>query len=293
MRTDMLNLEFEGQGVRMHVENDEPWFVLSDVCRVLEIGNPSQAATRLDDDEKGIISSDTLRGRQDAIIINESGLYSLILTSRKPAAKRFKKWVTAEVLPTLRRTGIYMMSERDEDLPALADGKVFGMRIAKVNAAARLIATANAIYGPEAARALWESEAGLPKIAHKALAAIAGTAQDDPEGCFRHLMRMATGNGRSVGQVLSLAMHDKVAARALPAFGLVADPAGRKGFLAVAGDHPFLVQAYAETQWAGAWNEALLSLPGARMGRARVDKSPSLCVFLPRQTVQRLLPLMH
>lgn len=87
--------------------NGEPWFVLSDVCGELDLANPRQAASRLDDDEKGVISMDTLGGAQLATIINESGLYSLILTSRKDGAKRFKKWVTSEVLPSIRRTGKY------------------------------------------------------------------------------------------------------------------------------------------------------------------------------------------
>lgn len=87
--------------------NGEPWFVLTEVCRKLGIGNPSDAASRLDEDEKGVATIDTLGGRQNVKIINESGLYSLILTSRKPEAKRFKKWVTAEVLPTIRKTGGY------------------------------------------------------------------------------------------------------------------------------------------------------------------------------------------
>lgn len=87
--------------------NGEPWFVLGDVCRELEIGNPSQAASTLDEDEKGIITNDTLGGAQKMVIISESGLYSLILRSRKPEAKRFKKWVTKEVLPSIRKTGGY------------------------------------------------------------------------------------------------------------------------------------------------------------------------------------------
>lgn len=69
----------------------DPWFVLSDVCQALEIANVPQAASRLDDDEKGIITVDTLGGPQKLTIINESGLYSLILTSRKEGAKKFKK----------------------------------------------------------------------------------------------------------------------------------------------------------------------------------------------------------
>lgn len=85
----------------------QPWFVLADVCRELEIKNPSQAASTLDDDEKGIITSDTPGGNQKMVIVSESGLYSLILRSRKPEAKRFKKWVTKEVLPSIRKTGGY------------------------------------------------------------------------------------------------------------------------------------------------------------------------------------------
>lgn len=87
--------------------NGEPWFILSEVCSRLEISNTSDAASRLDDDEKGIATIDTLGGRQRKRIINESGLYSLILTSRKPAAKKFKKWITSEVLPSIRKTGSY------------------------------------------------------------------------------------------------------------------------------------------------------------------------------------------
>ncbi|OYU16316.1 MAG: hypothetical protein CFE37_01140 [Alphaproteobacteria bacterium PA4] len=87
--------------------NGEPWFILSDVCHELDIGNPSQAASTLDDDEKGIITNETLGGAQRMVIISESGLYSLILRSRKPEAKRFKKWITKEVLPSIRKSGSY------------------------------------------------------------------------------------------------------------------------------------------------------------------------------------------
>jgi hypothetical protein len=80
--------DFQGVPVRVMDLKDGPWFVLTDVCRVLEMGNPSQAASRLDDDEKGIILNDTLGGPQGTIIVNESGRYSLILTSRKPKRSR-------------------------------------------------------------------------------------------------------------------------------------------------------------------------------------------------------------
>lgn len=86
----------------------EPWFVLADVCKVLDIANPRDAASRLDDDEKDAVGITDAIGRpQQQTIINESGLYSVILTSRKEGAKRFKKWVTSEVLPSIRKTGSY------------------------------------------------------------------------------------------------------------------------------------------------------------------------------------------
>ena len=92
--------------------NGEPWFVLADVCGALDIRNPSQAATRLDGDEKMTLTlneghSGVRGGRRRMSIINESGLYSLILRSDKPEAKRFKKWVTSEVMPSIRKTGGY------------------------------------------------------------------------------------------------------------------------------------------------------------------------------------------
>ncbi len=79
----------------------------ADVCAALSIANSRDAVTRLDEDEKGVATIDTLGGRQEMATVNESGLYSLILGSRKPEAKRFKKWVTSEVLPAIRKTGSY------------------------------------------------------------------------------------------------------------------------------------------------------------------------------------------
>jgi prophage antirepressor-like protein len=88
--------------------NGEPWFVLVDVCRELEIANSSDAASRLDPDERDTLGITDGMGRSKPhTVINESGLYSLILTSRKEGAKRFKKWVTSEVLPAIRKTGSY------------------------------------------------------------------------------------------------------------------------------------------------------------------------------------------
>jgi prophage antirepressor-like protein len=97
---------------RVFNRDGEPWFVLADVCRSLGIRNPSDAASRLDDDEKTTLDLTEGRpipraGARKVTIINESGLYSLIIRSDKPEAKRLKKWVTAEVLPSIRKTGGY------------------------------------------------------------------------------------------------------------------------------------------------------------------------------------------
>ncbi|MBF0857613.1 hypothetical protein HKD24_00075 [Gluconobacter sp. LMG 31484] len=105
--TDLVPFSFESHDVRVVMRDGQPWWVLADVCNVLGISKNRDAATRLDDDERMPVVVDTLGGPQETVAINESGLYSLIFTSRKAAAKRFKKWVTSEVLPQIRRTGGY------------------------------------------------------------------------------------------------------------------------------------------------------------------------------------------
>lgn len=94
--------------IRTLTIDGEPWFVAADVCKALELGNPSMTVERLDADEKGISSIDTLGGKQRMAIINEPGLYSVILCSRKPEAKAFKRWITHEVIPVIRKYGGYM-----------------------------------------------------------------------------------------------------------------------------------------------------------------------------------------
>lgn len=102
---------YSHQEVRSTVINGEPWFVAKDVCDVLEILNSRDALNRLDEDEKDVVSTDTLGGKQNVSIVNESGLYSLILGSRKPEAKQFKRWITHEVIPMIRKTGGYVLPQ--------------------------------------------------------------------------------------------------------------------------------------------------------------------------------------
>lgn len=117
MGQNVVPFDFEGNAVRIVDQGGEPWFVLTDVCVVLDIANPRNVTARLDDDEKGVATVDTLGGPQEVTIINESGLWSLVLTSRKPSAKRFKKWITAEVIPTIRKTGSYGAPQPQHSIP--------------------------------------------------------------------------------------------------------------------------------------------------------------------------------
>ena len=102
---------YESSEIRTVQVNGEPWFVLADVCKVLEIKNSRDAAAKLDGDEKGVALTDTLGGKQHVTIINESGLYTVILRSDKPQAKPFRKWVTSVVLPSIRKTGSYSVQQ--------------------------------------------------------------------------------------------------------------------------------------------------------------------------------------
>lgn len=99
---------FEQNEVRTILVNDEPFFVGKDVAEVLGYSNTQKAIlNHVDEEDKGVTKWDTLGGKQNITVINESGLYSLILKSKLPNAKKFKRWVTSEVLPTIRKTGSY------------------------------------------------------------------------------------------------------------------------------------------------------------------------------------------
>ena len=106
---------FENQRVDIIFVNGEPHFIGKQVCDILGYANSRKAlADHVDDEDKGVTKRDTLGGKQDVVIINESGLYSLILSSKLPTAKEFKRWVTSEVLPSIRKTGKYEEPETDE-----------------------------------------------------------------------------------------------------------------------------------------------------------------------------------
>ena len=153
--SNIVAFDFESHNVRISMDdNGEPWFVATDVCTALTIGNSRMALDRLDDDEKGVSNIDTLGGKQELAVINESGLYSLILTSRKAEAKRFKRWVTHEVLPSIRKTGSYAAPSSVAALPAPTQDRVHAIlmigeavaRVPGVKAGIAMAATLTCIH---------------------------------------------------------------------------------------------------------------------------------------------------
>ncbi len=115
---NVIPFDFGSSVVRVHQDSDgNPWFVAKDVCDVLSISKHRDAVSFLENDERGSVLVDTLGGKQEMTAVSESGLYSLIFKSRKPEAKKFRKWITSEVIPSLRKTGCYVLN-RQSDNPA-------------------------------------------------------------------------------------------------------------------------------------------------------------------------------
>lgn len=107
--------ETSNVNIRMEQVNGEPWFVAKDVCDALGLVNSRKATSSLEDDEKGVSLVVTSSGEQSMTMINESGLYNIIFQSRKPEARAFRRWVTNEVLPAIRRTGAFKLLDETEE----------------------------------------------------------------------------------------------------------------------------------------------------------------------------------
>lgn len=162
----LIPLSFEHHSIRVVLVDEQPWWIATDLCAVLGLHNTHRALSKLDDDQKGIQTLNTPGGEQRLSIVSESGMWTLVTRSNKPAAKRFMRWLTGDVLPSLRRTGTYAMPGLAPAVPAdplhpLADGASLSTRISTVNTAMRL-------FGAAAARSVWAS-LGLPLPALAAL----------------------------------------------------------------------------------------------------------------------------
>lgn len=161
MTAAVMPFQFDNKDVRIVTREGDPWFVLADVCRVLDLGNPSMTASKLDDDEKGVSLIDTLGGPQNVVIISESGFYTIVLRSRDAVvpgsvAHRFRRWVTNEVLPAIRKSGRY-----DASQPDFSTGPSTTERQARL--ALDQITEIRMTFGLPAARAAWK-KLGLVQV---------------------------------------------------------------------------------------------------------------------------------
>lgn len=124
--------------VRTVTKDGEPWFVAADVCRALEV-DPT-ATRRLDDDEKNTLRlTQGTSGNPNVTIVNEPGLYSLVLGSRKPEAKNFKRWITHEVIPSIRKTGSYSIQEPETPAQLRAKAMMINAKTRLFNAAMKAV----------------------------------------------------------------------------------------------------------------------------------------------------------
>jgi len=136
---EIICQQFEGKQMRVIERDGQPWFVLADVCDALELTSPHKVAARLDEDERTQIPVIDAMGRaQDTTVINESGLYAVILRSDKAQARSFRKWITNEVLPALRTKGSYTVpiSNQDCTAPALISAAQIGLSTGQTRNAA-------------------------------------------------------------------------------------------------------------------------------------------------------------
>nr|DAZ77253.1 MAG TPA: repressor domain protein [Caudoviricetes sp.] len=116
MKNNIVAFKYEEQQVRTIEKNGEPWFVGKDVADILGYSDTAQAVRKhIDNEDKGVVEMTTPGGKQPVTIINESGLYSLIFSSKLPTAKEFKHWVTSEVLPSIRKTGEYKITPAQQN----------------------------------------------------------------------------------------------------------------------------------------------------------------------------------
>lgn len=252
MSAEIIPFDFEEQAVRVILRDGEPWFVAADVCRVLDIANRHDAVSRLDEDERDAVgSTDTVGREQQMTIISESGLYALIFTSRKEAAKRFRKWVTSEVLPALRRAGRYEMPQAETPEP---EDTVGALPLRQAELWLQMVREARLSRGPRAAVSIWARSPLPPLDAGQG-------ARDAAEGraCLAHLLAF-DGAGAPVADLIIEARAGALdAAQGLSVLGLRLIEAGL--FVANRG----AADPFAGTRWGGGLHRnALMGLDNVR-----------------------------
>lgn len=173
MSNALLSYQFEDNPVRVVMIAGDPWFVASDLAKALGYGQAAFMTRNLDDDEKGLHNVQTPSAPQEMTIISESGMYAAIFKSRKDEAQRFRKWVTAEVLPELRRSGRYVMHDMTPPPQAI------DLDPPRLIAGVSVVREARRLFGPQAARDLWV-QVGLPPVIADAEGDHSGDPLADP-----------------------------------------------------------------------------------------------------------------
>lgn len=246
--TALTNYVFEEHLVRVIERNGEPWFVGKDVCAVLGIKDHAQALDALDDDEKGGYTIPTIKGEREAICISAPGIHNLAFRSRKPEAKRFRRWVTHEVLPAILKTGRYEIG---------SDGNTSAGTPYPVDETTRKLAViqeARMTKGPAFAARLWDS-LGMPQPPRE----IAPPVDRDALACLRHLLAAPAG-GATVGELLRRAfLADRDAASVLKTMRIEL----RNDGFTVPIIHERLAAIFQDTPWPRAF-EHLRKLPGSK-----------------------------
>ena len=277
--------DFDENPVRVIEKDGEPWFVAADVARVLEYRNAPDAVRVLDDDEADthIMRTSSANGTEqtrEVTIINESGLYHLVIVSRKPEAKRFRKWVTGEVLPSIRKTGRYELpaddgegdnGDRTDVLPDRSTSQWL-----------KMIRETRLLFGRGAAREMW-TRSPLPKIGFETPDCISRTSSEETgRRCLAILTDAAVSDGRIVRDLVR--QNDDEALKRCGMRFFYLD--GRK-YLAVSNRHPFLDKLFRSTAFAfGGYRRALRGIVGALTGPViRIKPDHQLCTLNPTEII--------
>ncbi len=201
---DLIDYQFDNETVRVILIGDEPWWVAGDVAKVLGYSRAPDLVRHLDDDEKGVHILHTLGGQQEMTVISESGLFAAILKSRKAEARRFRRWVTGEVLPSIRKTGRYILHDEPPELPSPA---IDDADLPKLTAAVAVMREARQVWGRKEAQAIWV-KLGLPSPIAEATAeedALAAQVQRIVKGRDRvRTIELAEAMGLTLDTKLSL-----------------------------------------------------------------------------------------
>lgn len=299
----IVNFDFEGHGIRTVMREQMPWFVAADICRALGIANPSDAVKRLDDDEKDTLDLTEGMGSravvevdaraQSIIIVSEAGLYTIVLRSRDAVtpgsvAHRFRKWVTAEVLPALRKDGTYTLAPAHDVTPPRRPRisrrrMVAGMPSRDLRDACELVRTATSLAGRDGGIEAWLEHSGLPRLKAFERLIEHGGRWNGP-AALRHLFGLPIGGG-PLGELICAAVDDKAKRRDIEEYGVRILDLTEGTAMMVADDHPFLREGFADTDICYAWNDYLRKLPGACRAKKpmMIDERMRRGVLLPKE----------